>query len=55
MKTKNEKIGRLLPEIEKRIRELFGEKVLKIIEHRTEEIKSLADRRVEIDDGEIKI
>ena len=31
MKTKNEKIGRLLPEIEKRIRELFGEKALKII------------------------
>ncbi len=31
MKTKNEKIDRLLPEIEKRIRELFGEKVLKII------------------------
>ena len=26
-----------------------------LIEHRTEEIRSLADRRVEIDDGEIKI
>lgn len=31
MITKDEKINSLLPEIEKRIRELFGEKVLKII------------------------
>ena len=31
MKTKNEKLNRLLPEIEKKIRDLFGEKVLKII------------------------
>ncbi|NCS89720.1 MAG: hypothetical protein AUK34_00625 [Ignavibacteria bacterium CG2_30_36_16] len=31
MNTKDEKINSLLPEIEKRIRELFGEKVLKII------------------------
>lgn len=31
MKTKNEKLNRLLPEIEKSIKELFGEKVVKII------------------------
>jgi len=31
MKTKNEKLNSLLPKIEKRIRELFGEKVLKIV------------------------
>ncbi len=31
MITKDEKLNRLLPEIENKIRELFGEKVLKII------------------------
>lgn len=31
MKTKDEKLNRLLPEIETRIKEFFGEKVLKII------------------------
>jgi len=31
MKTKDEKLNKLLPEIEKSIKELFGEKVVKII------------------------
>ncbi|MBA4310917.1 MAG: hypothetical protein C0425_11385 [Chlorobiaceae bacterium] len=31
MKTENEKLNLILPEIEKRIRELFGEKLVKII------------------------